>query len=109
SHITTSSNNSRPRTMSSNGCGYHTRKISAAAMAASKAVAMKWIPKASSLSRHTLAMGPSVVAAYAPAQPLGVLGARLGFEPALFRSARRLRRDALLRRDQRAQQQVAQP
>src|SRR5690348_3765688 len=92
------------------GSGNHTRKMSAAATAPSAAVSRKWIAKARNRSRQTIAMVfSSIVHSNPAAQLLVLLRARLGGQPPFARRPRRLRRMALLRRDQRAPHQLEQP
>src|SRR5690348_104687 len=102
-------NSSVPPTMVANGDGNQTRKMSAAAKAASTAVARKCRPKANNFLRQMLKPGPrSIVETHAAAQALVALLPRLGIQAPLLRSTRRLRGVALARRDQRTPDQLQQ-
>ena len=91
------------------GSGNHTRKMSAAAQAASASVTRKWIAGRHELftpDDHAIRLLQSSNRTRA-AQALVLLRTRLAVQAPLFRGARGFGGMALLRRDQRAPDQVA--
>src|SRR5690349_16069909 len=95
-------NSSVPPIMVANGCGNHTTKMSAAAMAPSTAVIEKWMPNAKNFRRQRFMRSSmrSVVETYPAPQSLVPLLARLGIQAPLLRSARGLGGVTFTGRDQ---------